>query len=520
MKQLPTRRWGPVATAALLLGLAGATTRPGGERARLALPYTPTIPRTWDSTALAAAELPLATPGASPRNVSSAYYYQLPERVAYKNYPVYAPGREPKGYWEWLQKQEPQVLFDPTRLHTEADWLKAGELLFDLPIDVDGAIISLADARNPSLYAEARIPLTKAGIMPYARYVVKEKGKVLLGNLSCAMCHTRVLPDGTVLKGAQGNFPSDAATAWTIRHSPDFPEPAVHYVTGTLFDAPFLPGDPNGSLSQRPKEEIARAFAALPPGTEGRQGTSLLYPPSVPDLIGVQQRRYLDHGGLARHRSIGDMMRYIAVNQTLDLLASYAGYIPAGLDHKTLPLPGKGTFVGTFDRYSEAQLFALAKYVYALRPPTNPHPSTAQTRRGGQLFIEQGCVSCHTPPLYTNNMLTPADGFEVPDAHRTKYDVFEISIGTDPGYALRTRRGTGYYKVPSLKGVWYRGPFLHDGSLARLEDMLDPARLRPGYVPTGFRGAAGTAHAVAGHEFGLELPTPDRAALVAFLKTL
>ncbi|NML63870.1 hypothetical protein HHL22_01500 [Hymenobacter sp. RP-2-7] len=506
--------------AALLVGLAAATTKSSGEGARLALPYTPTIPRTWDSTALAAAELPLATPSASPRHVPAAYYYGLPERVAYKNYPVYAPGREPKGYWQWLEKQEPQVVFDPAKLHTEADWIKAGELLFDMPIDVDGAVITLDNVRDPAFYAAVKVPLTKDGIMPYARYVVKEKGKVLLGNLSCGMCHTRVEQGGVVLKGAQGNFPGDPATAWNIRHDPNFPEPAVQYVTGVLFDAPFVPNDPNSQLSRQPKEKIAQAFESLPPGTNGRQGTSILFPPSVPDLIGVQQRTYLDHGGLARHRSIGDMMRYIAINQALDFMASYDAYIPAGKAHKTLPPPGKSAFVGTFDRYSEAQLFALAKYVYSLRPPTNPHQPTAQTKRGGQLFVEQGCVSCHTPPLYTNNMLTPADGFEVPEEHRQKYDVFEISIGTDPGYTLQTRRGTGYYKVPSLRGVWYRGPFLHDGSLATLEDMLDPRRLDAGYVPTGFRGASGAPHAVRGHEFGLALPAPDRAALVAFLKIL
>jgi cytochrome c peroxidase len=30
-----------------------------------------------------------------------------------------------------------------------------------------------------------------------------------------------------------------------------------------------------------------------------------------------------------------------------------------------------------------------------------------------------------------------------------------------------------YYKVPSLKGVWYRGPFEHNGSVATFEDSLD-----------------------------------------------
>ena len=37
---------------------------------------------------------------------------------------------------------------------------------------------------------------------------------------------------------------------------------------------------------------------------------------------------------------------------------------------------------------------------------------------------------------------------------------------------------TGYYKVPSLKGLWYRGPLEHNGSVATLEDWFDPRSLR------------------------------------------
>jgi cytochrome c peroxidase len=59
-------------------------------------------------------------------------------------------------------------------------------------------------------------------------------------------------------------------------------------------------------------------------------------------------------------------------------------------------------------------------------------------------------------------------------------DILPLSVGVDAGLALKTRKGTGLYKVPSLRGVWYRGPYLHDGSVASLEDMFDPKRLRDG----------------------------------------
>ena len=127
---------------------------------------------------------------------------------------------------------------------------------------------------------------------------------------------------------------------------------------------------------------------------------------------------------------------------------------------------------------------------------------------------------CHTPPLYTSNKLTPAQGFSVPKDHKERYDILPIVVGTDPASALTTRRGTGYYKVPSLKGVWYRGPLEHNGSVATLEDWFDPARLREDYVPTGFKGYGVKMRAVKGHEYGLRLSDTDKQALLAFLRTL
>ena len=114
----------------------------------------------------------------------------------------------------------------------------------------------------------------------------------------------------------------------------------------------------------------------------------------------------------------------------------------------------------------------------------------------------------------------PVDGFTVPPEHKQKYDILPMSAGTDPRSALQTRRGTGYYKVPSLKGVWYRGPFEHNGSVATLEDWFDPKRLKDDYVPTGFIGYGIKTRAVKGHEFGLQLSAEDKRALIAFLKTL
>ena len=71
-----------------------------------------------------------------------------------------------------------------------------------------------------------------------------------------------------------------------------------------------------------------------------------------------------------------------------------------------------------------------------------------------------------------------------------------------------------------LRGVWYRGLFGHDGSVTTLEEWLDPARLRDDFQPSGFKGYKTTHRAVPGHAFGLALNAEQKAALIAFLKTL
>src|ERR1051325_7765305 len=99
-------------------------------------------------------------------------------------------------------------------------------------------------------------------------------------------------------------------------------------------------------------------------------------------------------------------MRYAALNQGADLLSQYGSFRP-----KDLPDPK------TQSRYSDAQLYALSLFVYSLAPTSNPNVFDAIAARGNEVFDRAGCATCHTPPLHTNNMLTPAVGFTVPAAH-------------------------------------------------------------------------------------------------------
>jgi hypothetical protein len=100
------------------------------------------------------------------------------------------------------------------------------------------------------------------------------------------------------------------------------------------------------------------------------------------------------------------------------------------------------------------------------------------------------------------------------------------------------------YNPPFLDGVWLRGPYLHNGSVPSLRDLLTPPAERPkmfwrgydlydphngGFVTQGREAErVGTLHDTSlrangngGHGFfGTELSAPDKNALLEYLKTL
>ncbi len=497
------------------------TKQDNGGTGREDAPFQPLVPRTWDDAAMADLEIPLAEPAFSPRHVPAEYYYRIPVRPIYKSYPVYHPEKEPPGYLETLQSLEPEVLWDDrgTRpgLNTMADWLAAGSMVFESSLAISFGSITPSRSTNLFLretrwHREVGAPVTPDGVIPFYRYVIRKKGRVEVGILSCAMCHTRVMPDGSVIKGAQGNFPFDRAFAFDLRDEGANLN-GSRLLQRLLYAAPWIPSDPQARLNETSLDQMALPHAGIPAGVLARHRSSPLNPVQVPDLIGVKDRRYLDRSGLQKHRDIVDLMRYAALNQGGDDLSRFGDFVPASVFLGKMPAPV------TNRRYSDEQLYALALYVYSLAAPPNPNlPVTAEqkalVRRGSEIF--------HDPKQgYTNNKLVAAPGFQAPENHPERDHIMRQRVNTDPTLTLTTRRGTGFYKVPSLRGVWYRGPFEHNGSVATLEDWFNPARTNDNYVPTGWKGPPGTrTRAVKGHESGLDLSEGDRGALIAFLKTL
>jgi mono/diheme cytochrome c family protein len=426
-----------------------------------------------------------------------------------------------------LQRVGPQPLIEPEKLKTEADWIDAGRRVFE-----EAATPQLYTL-DPKLIAQARSRefMEQQGATPFPngtldalRWAPTKQG-VALTILSCGACHVLNRSDGARVPGAPRLAEVSRTRSYKFRSVlASYLESPNRVLTGAppffmggargmwlyqAYGVPWLKDDPNQRLKDFTDADYEEfVLAQRRAGAITRWNGSLLYPAKIPDLIGIKDRKYLDHTGTHLHRGVGDLMRY-AAQVSFAEMTDFGPYHMLYADTKRVQA-----------RLPDEALYALALYIYSLKPPPNPNPFDEKAKAGEKIFAREGCAMCHTPPLYTNNKLTLAEGFTPPKDAPTTLDIVLMSVGADPGLALKTRKGTGYYKVPSLKGVWYRGHYLHDGSAASLEEMFDPERLKETHKPGGWSPPDAETRAIKGHEFGLRLLAEERAELIAFLRTL
>jgi mono/diheme cytochrome c family protein len=192
-----------------------------------------------------------------------------------------------------------------------------------------------------------------------------------------------------------------------------------------------------------------RVDVALPPGEE---------PVAIPDLRPTALETHLHRDG--------------SVART--------GRVALAIRLETLLVIGHGGVV----RPPRVVALALAAYLESLAPAVAPVPAAGSVAARGATTFAAHCAGCHVPPTFAG----PPVALDV--------------IGTDARVGQSADRGTGGYRVPSLRGVATRGRLLHDGSIADLATLFDPART------------------IAGHDFGLTLDATARSELLAYLATL
>lgn len=121
-------------------------------------------------------------------------------------------------------------------------------------------------------------------------------------------------------------------------------------------------------------------------------------------------------------------------------------------------------------------------------------------QRHGQWLFESkgGCWQCHTPPLFTD------EGF-----HATGIGVVDGRPERGRAQATNDEGDLGRWKTPTLRGVRLTAPYMHDGSLPTLDDVV------------AFYTRGGNPHPQLDPRLQpLELSADEQKALVAFLASL
>lgn len=123
---------------------------------------------------------------------------------------------------------------------------------------------------------------------------------------------------------------------------------------------------------------------------------------------------------------------------------------------------------------------------------------TTQEAEGYAIFIstKTNCIQCHSEPFFTN--------FE-PENNGLYFSY------KDPGRARFTKQASdsGKFKIPSLRNVALTPPYMHDGSLASLEKVID-------HYASGGQNSPNQSPLIK----GFTLKPEEKAALIAFLQTL
>jgi processive rubber oxygenase RoxA-like protein len=194
-------------------------------------------------------------------------------------------------------------------------------------------------------------------------------------------------------------------------------------------------------------------------------------------------------------------------------------------------------------------------WIWTLPPPKYPYPVDQTLAARGAPLYQQHCVDCHADGRFRDGakagsrvgLVEPIDRIGT-DRHRLDSYTFvfaanQVGLYPQSEYRFTHFRKTNGYANHPLDGIWLRGPYLHNGSVPTLRDLLDPPDQRPkaffrgndvfdrekvGFV-SDVEAANGQVftrydtlvpgNSNSGHVYGTALSAEDKQAIVEFLKT-
>lgn len=201
------------------------------------------------------------------------------------------------------------------------------------------------------------------------------------------------------------------------------------------------------------------------------------------------------------------------------------------------------------DELPVEDLKRIEDYIKKVKAPEYPFAVNRDLAVRGETVFAENCASCHEFGGERTGTVIPLPEIKT-DEHRVdhwtqaaveKYNAYADGFDFD----FKHFRKTNGYVAVAMDGLWMRAPYLHNGSVPSVEDLLKPARERPkvfyrgydvvhprklGFIsqgPSARREGARYDTRVAGnsnqgHEgsaYGTTLPEADKRALVEYLKT-
>ena len=201
------------------------------------------------------------------------------------------------------------------------------------------------------------------------------------------------------------------------------------------------------------------------------------------------------------------------------------------------------------NEFSYPAMERIERFLRALPAPPSPHRPDAAAVERGKVVFAANCGECHAPD--GKRTLTVIAVSEVgTDIHRSQMwteaarDAYNnYREGRDWGFKS-FRKNAGYVAEP-LNGLWLNGPYLHNGSVPSLRDLLEPPAQRPVTFVRGLDVVDGRNGGFAapscdprqdlaegfcfdtrlvgndngGHVYGTSLSAAEKADLLAYLLT-
>ena len=184
-------------------------------------------------------------------------------------------------------------------------------------------------------------------------------------------------------------------------------------------------------------------------------------------------------------------------------------------------------------------------WLFALNPPDFPRERIDFSRyESGRQVFQTACAVCHAFDGARVGQVTPIDEIGTdPDRFNAYTQILaDRTNALGDGLICCHQKSVGYANPP-LDGIWLRAPYLHNGSVPTLKDLLKPPEERPDVFYTGYdvydfdnvgfitdwpeAAALGFKYDTSikgngnqGHEYGTGLSQQEIDDLVEYLKTL